>query len=771
MANYTIGPKIGLDGEKEFRAQLNGINENLRTLDSELKKTASEFEDNADSQEALTRQNEILNKEIEQQEKKLTEVKKALEYSKKEYGDSATQTQKWQRVLNNTETDLNKLRSQVKKNETAINELDNASDKSEESLKKMGNSAEEAGQKGKSLSNISDNIKNQTLMEAGEQLQVISDKIIEIGQNATETFQEMESSSTKVNTYFGETGEAAEKNAEIIKNIYEEGVGDSMDSVADAVIKAKRAFSDLSDEDLTAITKQAMTLEDVFEIDMNETLRGAKSLMTQFRISAQEAMDYIVAGTQNGIDITSELGDNLSEYAGKFAQAGYSAEEYFQLLQNGMSGGAYTLDKVNDAINEITTKLAEEDFKDSIGIFSKKTQELFQLWKKGGTEQKNVIDSIITDIRNTTNEQKALNMASTAFGSIGEDSNLKMITSLTAVGDEYSNVEGKAQSMYDQSTTSAQEIEGYFRQLKDELEPVGETLTELLKEILPPLVDFVTQIVDGFGALPQPLQDFILVAGGITTVLIVLIPIILSLAGAIGTLEGTIFPVIAIIAVVVAAIAGIIAIIKNWGEITEWLGDVWEKIKEKFNEAIETIKSKFDEAGEKFNNKVKEIGEAIQNGFQTAVDFITSLPGKALQWGKDFIQGLIDGIKSMISNIGNAVKSVADKIASYLHFSVPDVGPLVSVPKWMPDMINEMTKGIYANEDKLKTAAGSLAGALSAGMSIDADVKNIGAGPSEITIISPTYLDGKIISNNTQTYITNQQAAYAMSKGKLNVRF
>lgn len=771
MPNYTIGPKIGLDGEKEFRAQLNGINETLRTLDTELKKTASEFEDNADSQEALTKQNEILNKEIEQQEKKLTEVKKALEYSKKEYGDSATQTQKWQRVLNNTETDLNKLRSQVKKNETAINELDNASDKSEESLKKMGNSAEEAGQKGKSLSNISDNIKNQTLMEAGEQLQVISDKIIEIGQNATETFQEMESSSTKVNTYFGETGEVAAKNAEIIKSIYEEGVGDSMDSVADAVIKVKRAFSDLSDEDLTAITKQAMTLEDVFEIDMNETLRGAKSLMTQFGISAQEAMDYIVVGTQNGLDKTNELGDNLSEYAGKFAQAGYSAEEYFQLLQNGLEGGAYNLDKVNDAINEVTTRLADGTIEESLGIFSNKTQSVFKAWQDGKVTQKDVIDSIVNDIRNTTNEQNALNKAAVAFGTMGEDGNLKFIESLTSVGNEYENVKGKAQSMYDQSTTSSQEIEGYFRQLKDELEPVGETLTELLKEILPPLVDFVNQIVDGFGALSQPTQDFILIAGGITAVLLVLIPVILSLAASITALEAPLLPIIGIIAVVVAAIAGIIAIIKNWGEITEWLGDVWEKIKEKFNEAIETIKSKFDEAGEKFNNKVKEIGEAIQNGFQTAVDFITSLPGKALQWGKDFIQGLIDGIKSMISNIGNAVKSVADKIASYLHFSVPDVGPLVSVPKWMPDMINEMTKGIYANEDKLKTAAGSLAGALSAGMSIDADVKNIGAGPSEITIISPTYLDGKIISNNTQTHITNQQAAYAMSKGKLNVRF
>lgn len=158
--------------------------------------------------------------------------------------------------------------------------------------------------------------------------------------------------------------------------------------------------------------------------------------------------------------------------------------------------------------------------------------------------------------------------------------------------------------------------------------------------------------------------------------------------------------------------------------------------------------------------------ESLINGFLNSEAF-----SDAENWGKDFIQNIIDGIMSMITNIRDAVSNVAETIASYLHFSVPDVGPLVSVPKWMPDMINEMTKGIYANEDKLKTAAGSLAGALSAGMSIDADVKNIGAGPSEITIISPTYLDGKIISNNTQTYITNQQAAYAMSKGKLNVRF
>ena len=133
----------------------------------------------------------------------------------------------------------------------------------------------------------------------------------------------------------------------------------------------------MSETDLTNLTQQAITLEELYGIDMNETLRGVNSLMQQYGLTAQQAMDYIVVGTQNGLDKTNELGDNLSEYAGKFAQAGYSASEYFQLLDNGLKNGAYNLDKVNDAINEVTTRLVDGTIGESIGMFSTKTQELF----------------------------------------------------------------------------------------------------------------------------------------------------------------------------------------------------------------------------------------------------------------------------------------------------------------------------------------------------------------------------------------------------------
>ena len=165
-------------------------------------------------------------------------------------------------------------------------------------------------------------------------------------------------------------------------------------------------------------------------------------------------------------------------------------------------------------------------------------------------------------------------------------------------------------------------------------------------------------------------------------------------------------------------------------------------------------------------NAVPVLLQSLINGFMNSDAFT-----KAEDWGKDFIQNIIDGIMSMIKNIKDAVLNVANTISEYLHFSVPDKGPLVSVPKWMPDMIDEMTNGIYANEDKLKTAAGSLASALESGMTMNANLQNITKDQQEVIVNSPVYLDGKLISKSTEKYITSHQSAYAMAKGKFNVRF
>ena len=59
--------------------------------------------------------------------------------------------------------------------------------------------------------------------------------------------------------------------------------------------------------------------------------------------------------------------------------------------------------------------------------------------------------------------------------------------------------------------------------------------------------------------------------------------------------------------------------------------------------------------GTKIWDSVKQIWENIKQAFTDKFNQIKDI-------GKNLIQGLIDGIKSMVGNVGNAVKNVADKI-------------------------------------------------------------------------------------------------------------
>ena len=295
-----------------------------------------------------------------------------------------------------------------------------------------------------------------------------------LGSKAVESFTSIEDATKKVNARFDETGAAADANARVIKNVYESGLGDSMDNVAEAVITVKDNIKDLNEQDLQDVTSQALILENTYGIDMSESIRGVAQLMNQFDMTATEAMDHLVAGTQKGLDKTNELGDNVTEYSPKFAQAGYSASEYFQLLENGSQGGAYNLDKINDAINEVTNKLADGSIEGSLDIYSEKTQELFKQWKDGNGSQKEVIDSIVADVQNCTNQQEKLNLATTAFGTLSEDGSTKFIESLTSVGNSFDNVTGKAQQLNDNTTTSSQRMEAAWRKVQDAFSGVGE---------------------------------------------------------------------------------------------------------------------------------------------------------------------------------------------------------------------------------------------------------------------------------------------------------
>lgn len=116
--SVNIGPKIGIDGEKQFRSELNSISQQLRTLNTEMKAVTTAFDANDSSQKKLAAQSDVLTRQLSLQEQQVTDIQKALDYAKANYAENSNEVQRWQQALNNATADLNRTKSGIE----AINE-------------------------------------------------------------------------------------------------------------------------------------------------------------------------------------------------------------------------------------------------------------------------------------------------------------------------------------------------------------------------------------------------------------------------------------------------------------------------------------------------------------------------------------------------------------------------------------------------------------------------------------------------------------------------
>lgn len=131
--------------------------------------------------------------------------------------------------------------------------------------------------------------------------------------------------------------------------------------------------------------------------------------------------------------------------------------------------------------------------------------------------------------------------------------------------------------------------------------------------------------------------------------------------------------------------------------------------------------------------------ELIPQIIEALADLGPQLVNNALSWGADMIQGLIDGVTSMLSDLGNAASNVAATIASYLHFSVPDKGPLADMDvHGGAGLMRNFIEGIESSEPALEA---SLNRTLSL-PSLSGDIENYtpGAGADFGNIVIPVYI-------------------------------
>lgn len=146
-----IGPKIGIDGEAEFRKSLQNINQQLKTLGSEMNLVTTAFGENNKSQDALTSKASVLTKQIDAQQKKIEELQKGLAMSANKFGENDAKTLKWEQAIYDATAELNSMKGQL---ESTNQEIENNKDAVDKSSKSTGAWKENLANIGKALGTI-----------------------------------------------------------------------------------------------------------------------------------------------------------------------------------------------------------------------------------------------------------------------------------------------------------------------------------------------------------------------------------------------------------------------------------------------------------------------------------------------------------------------------------------------------------------------------------------------------------------------------------------
>lgn len=124
----NIGPRIGVDGEREYRNQINQIIQQSKTLESQMKLVASQFTAATSAEEKTAKTAAVLTKQIDTQRERVKLLAEQTGKAAAKYGEADSRTQKWQQALNEAQASLNKMQNELRDTTSEMRDMDDAMD-------------------------------------------------------------------------------------------------------------------------------------------------------------------------------------------------------------------------------------------------------------------------------------------------------------------------------------------------------------------------------------------------------------------------------------------------------------------------------------------------------------------------------------------------------------------------------------------------------------------------------------------------------------------
>ena len=266
----NIGPKIGIDGEKEYRKQINDLITQQKTFSAEMRELESAFNDESSAMDKNRKKSELLEKSIKNQEKTVEELEKGLEASKKKYGENSTQTQKWKQSVANAKTELNRMRSELTKIPKPLSEI--------------GKSMQSAGKK---------------MQKVGDTMsKYVTAPIVAVGAASIAAFREVDDGLDSIAKKTGATGQSLQELETAAKNIATT-IPVSFEDAGNAVGEVNTKFG-LTGKACEDLSTQFLKFAKVNDQDVTSSVEGTQKVMAAFGVDTKDAGKLLDAMTKTG---------------------------------------------------------------------------------------------------------------------------------------------------------------------------------------------------------------------------------------------------------------------------------------------------------------------------------------------------------------------------------------------------------------------------------------------------------------------------------------
>lgn len=321
--------------------------------------------------------------------------------------------------------------------------------------------------------------------------------ILEAGKALVELGDEYDKAMQKVSAQTGATGDELEELGEVVKTVYGDNFGDSMEDAAAAVAEVKQ-LTDLEGDALASAAEDALSLAKAFEFDVSESTRAASALMKNFGITADEAYNIIAYGAQNGANQNGDMLDVLNEYAAQYSALGLSADQFVQGLVAAGDEGVFSMDKVGDAVKEfnIRSKDLSTTSAEAYALLGMDADEMFARFAAGGETANEAFFEVLDALNNMDDplakNTAAVNLFGTQYEDLGE-SILPILASMEeATLDNVDALEAINEVQYGDLQTMWQ---GIVRQLEVSLLPLASTLLDSIKGLMPAVSDLADAVI------------------------------------------------------------------------------------------------------------------------------------------------------------------------------------------------------------------------------------------------------------------------------------